>query len=192
MRVASDVVPELIELYRALQSGWEPPRQLTRDEYYAIKADPTPTSLRGFAAFGCSFAGKYFGGYAGQDKRTTVSYATNAANSLGIKRAGLQDVVFHCASYDLFNPVGCLIYCDPPYANTTGYSGAGRFDTDKFWSVVRKWSDAGNTVLISEYTAPDWAVVAWEKPVKTEIRGNAGRLPRIERLYMVDGGVPCR
>ena len=185
VRIAADVVPELIALYRALQEGWTPPRSLTKDEYRAIKADPTPTPLRGFAAFGCSFAGKYFGGYAGKDSRSTRCYATNAANGLEKKRVGLMGCALMCGDYRTFTPKGCLIYCDPPYRGTTAYAGAGKFNSDEFWGRCREWAK-NNVVLVSEYDAPvDCTVVCWEKEVRTEIRGKEGRLPRIERLYQV-------
>ena len=40
-----------------------------------------------------------------------------------------------------------LIYCDPPYQHTTGYSTGG-FDHDKFWDTMRKWSK-NNYIFIS-------------------------------------------
>jgi len=184
-RVASDVVPDLIELYRELQNGWVPPRDFSKAEYDIIRASTGSSALRGFAAFGCSFAGKYFGGYAGQDKRTTVSYASNAANGLEKKRPGLMNVELSCVSYDTHQPTGYLIYCDPPYANTTAYAGAPPFDSARFWAMCRWWAANDNIVLVSEYEAPSDIPVCWEKQVQTEIRGKLGRIDRTEKLFLL-------
>lgn len=190
VRIASDIMPDLIALYKELQNGWQPPMNLTVEQYQQLKADPEPTALKAFAGFGCSFAGKYFGGYAGNN--TERSYATNAANSLKKKTKGLDGVDFYCGSYDSFTPQGCLIYCDPPYKGTTAYKGAGKFDSERFWDICRKWA-TNNIVLISEYDAPSDFILVWEKAVKTDIRGTAGQLDRIERLFMapMTGGAIC-
>jgi DNA adenine methylase len=46
----------------------------------------------------------------------------------------------------------------------------------------------GNTVIISEYKAPNDFKCIWEKEVKTEMRTNAnGREDRIERLFTYCG-----
>ena len=42
-----------------------------------------------------------------------------------------------------------IIYCDPPYKNTTGY--LKEFDHDRFWQWVKKQSQP---VFVSEYDAP--------------------------------------
>ena len=54
-----------------------------------------------------------------------------------------------------------LIYCDPPYKATEGYS-TGEFDHDKFWETMRKWSQ-NNCVFISEETAPSDFKVVWKR-----------------------------
>ena len=43
-----------------------------------------------------------------------------------------------------------IIYCDPPYKNTTGYTKS--FDHDSFWQWVRS---CPHPVYVSEYSAPD-------------------------------------
>ena len=63
-RVASDISEPLITLYKALQQGWDPPEVLTREEYAQLKKRQDPYDpLTAFAGFGCSFGGKWFGGY---------------------------------------------------------------------------------------------------------------------------------
>jgi len=48
---------------------------------------------------------------------------------------------------------------------------------------MRRWSE-NNTVIISEYNAPDDFKCIWQKKTKTEIRnGDNIREDRVERLY---------
>jgi DNA adenine methylase len=67
----------------------------------------------------------------------------------------LGNTYFDCKDYRELNPEGYIIYCDPPYEGTTQYSKklVGDFDTNEFWSIMRKWSN-NNKVFISEYNAP--------------------------------------
>jgi hypothetical protein len=41
-------------------------------------------------------------------------------------------------------------------------------------------------MLVSEYSAPDWATVLWQKSVRTDMNAkNGGKIPRIEKLFTV-------
>src|ERR1700750_2056717 len=61
--ILSDASPDLIAMWQALQNGWEPPENVTLEEYEAQRHAPV-SALRGFVGYGCSFGGKWFGGYA--------------------------------------------------------------------------------------------------------------------------------
>jgi DNA adenine methylase len=180
----------LISMYKALQFGWRPPKELSRTEYEYIKGhkDENP-ALTGFVGFGCSFAGKWFGGYAKDD--TGRNYCLNAYNSLMKKFKGLEDAKFECNSYSDLNPHDSIIYCDPPYNGTTQYdkSEVGDFNHDMFWEVVRGWGDKShnNIVLISEYTAPEGIRCIWEKSVKLDIRDKTNnKKARVEKLFAIN------
>lgn len=180
-REAYDKHPYLIAMYNALQDGWEPPKDLTKEEYYQIKENGTDYE-KGFVGFGCSFAGKWWGGYASEPNR---NYCLNAHNSILEKMQTLSDVKFDVADYKDLNFNNCIIYCDPPYQGTTQYGLVGNFDTDEFWSTMRKWSEK-NTVIISEYSAPDDFKSIWSKEVKLDIRDkNNEKQDRIEQLFMM-------
>jgi DNA adenine methylase len=151
-RLASDANSALITMYQALQRGWVPPDSLSEEEYANLKGIQDPSDpLTAFAGFGCSFAGKWFGGFARAAGRP--AYALSTSRSLMKQLPLIQDVEFrHCFYWD-HKPEGYLIYCDPPYAGTTPYDGVGKFDHERFWVTMREWSKS-NIVLISEYTAP--------------------------------------
>ena len=183
-RHAYDIHKELIAMYKALQKGWIPPETLSKDEYDYIRSNGTD-KLKAFAGFGCSFGGKYFGGYAKNIRAD--NYARNARNSLLRKIKTMQDVKFECKDYRKLEYENVLIYCDPPYANTTKYK-VGDFDSEAFWQWCRDMSKT-NTVIISEYIAPADFKCIWQKKIKTEIRTMAtGREDRIEKLFVYCGG----
>lgn len=182
-RQASDVVEDLILLWQALQTDWQPPTQVSEDEYKALRG-AAPSALRGFVGFGCSFGGKWFGGYA---RHYPVSnYAATSARSVNKQRKLLTGVNFCHQSYATLDPIDALIYCDPPYADTTHYGAAKGFDSVVFWRVVRGWSQH-NIVIVSEYKAPDDFECVLEIPTKLSLREANGCAPRTERLFRWKG-----
>ena len=183
-KFGSDLNKSLILLWQALQNGWKPPNEISEEEYMRLsKADDS--ALRAFVGFGCSFAGKWFGGYARSNVRR--NYASNAKNSLITKLAGLENTKFIHNDYrKVFNsPRNMVIYCDPPYQGTTQYGAIGDFDSQSFWSVMRKWSKH-NIVLISEYKAPNDFACVWKHETKTDIRTTTGRENRTEMIFKME------
>lgn len=81
-------------------------------------------------------------------------------------------------SIDVKNAV---IYCDPPYANTTKYKDD--FNHDEYWNWVRKMSK-NNIVLCSEYNAPDDFDCIWSKELTTTLDKNS-RSKAVEKLFMI-------
>lgn len=183
-RVAADGNAALIALYQALQCGWEPPEFVGEDEYAACKArmdvsDP----VTAFCAFGVSFAGKWFGGYARSGK---TCYAATTKRSLLKQLPAIADVTFSHGMFHQWQPRNALVYCDPPYANTTEYGAFGGFDHNLFWQTMREWVAAGNTVIVSEYSAPpDFPCVHEMHSQMGLTSGDAGgRTKRVERMFM--------
>jgi DNA adenine methylase len=184
--IASDIHPDLIALLRAIQGGWIPPENVTRAQYelYKDQPDQLPPALRAFVGFGCSFGGKWFGGYAAGESR---NYAAESRRSLLQLKSRIQHVAFMCCDYRELNPHHMLIYCDPPYANTTeyGYSEASVFNSYEFWSVMKQWVRQDNTVIVSEYTAPIGVeeVYRWDK--KTTLMHTGEAQDRVDKLFLV-------
>ncbi len=75
--------------------------------------------LTGFVGIGCSYSGKWFGGYA--RNKTGRNYCLNAHNSILKQLNEIRDIKFDCKDYKELEFDGCLIYCDPPYKETTKY-----------------------------------------------------------------------
>lgn len=177
-RTASDSNSALITMWKALQEGWVPPENITENMYASYKEAQNPTDpLTAFIGIGCSFGGKWFGGYARSAER---NYCTNARNSLLRQLPKIKDVLFKDRDYRNWIPYNCLVYCDPPYQGTTGYKD--KFDHEVFWSTMREWSK-NNTVIISEYKAPEDFECVLEIPTKTDMRVAGKQESRIEKLF---------
>ena len=181
-RYAYDFNEYLIALYREVQAGYELPDTITEEEYKYIKNHKDEDkALTGFVGFGCSFAGKWFGGYARNCSKQ--NYCKGSKNSLLRKMQTMNDVVFEWSDYKILMLNKALIYCDPPYDGTTKYTGTPDFDSKLFWDVMRKWSE-NNDVYISEYVAPDDFVCVLEVPTNTSIRDKSGNVcKRVEKLF---------
>lgn len=188
-RTASDINEYLICLYQALQQGYELPDHCTKEQYDYIRAhQDEDKALAGFIGIACSFAGKWWGGYA-RDSRLTDKgrdHCEVGKRSILKKMETCQDVEFMSGSYDEFIPHDMLIYCDPPYQGTTSY--AFDFDHRKFWATMRRWS-RNNDVYISEFEAPDDFKVVWEKEGRVETRDKDNqRKKKIERIFKYKEG----
>ena len=142
----------------------ELPEQVS-EEYYQSAKGTHAHPINSWIRYACSFGGKFDNGYA-RDK-TSRNYAKEQKNSALKQSPKIQDVEFICCSYEeLSNVTNSLIYCDPPYQGTTGYK-TGAFDHDKFFAWCRGMKSKGNSVFVSEYSAPDDFELVWQGEVKT-------------------------
>ena len=182
-RYAYDLNEYLIKMYQDVQNGYDLPDMISEKQYQYIKNHKDENKgLAGFVGFGCSFAGKWFGGYA-RDKRKSCDFAHTSKISLLKKMNTMKDVIFECKDYKTLNPQNCLIYCDPPYQGTTKYTGVPNFDYNEFWNIIRQWS-MKNDVFISEYNAPSDFISVLTIPTKTDIRDSHNKnIKKIEKLF---------
>ena len=80
---------------------------------------------------------------------------------------------------------GMVIYCDPPYRDTTKYA-TGNFDYEKFYRWCKDMAK-NNIVLISEYWMPDDGFECiWQGNLKCTL-DKASRTDKVERLYICKG-----
>ena len=146
--------------------------------------------MKGLYGFGLSFGGDYFSGYiqkyAGASGRNFYSELKNSLKSIqgAISR---KDVKFYHRKYDAWKPKGMLVYCDPPYKDTTQYK-VGDFDHEKFWNVMRKWSK-DNYVFVSEETAPKDFKCVWKKPKLRSLTPIKSKMHvSMEKVFVFSGG----
>ena len=189
-RVGGELNKYIAAMWIALESGWVPPIYITKEQYAHIRdnKDHYPPSIVGYVGICCSYSGKWFGGYAGvvQTKGGTRDYMLEAHRNVMKQVANLRGVVFKQASYDMLEiPDSSIIYCDPPYANTTNYSSL--FDSERFWGWCRAKSKEGHRVFVSEYNAPGDFLCIWEKPVSSCLSANGvsgGPKVSTEKLFI--------
>lgn len=182
-KILNDKHEYLIAMLKGVQSGYELPDAITPEEYKYIREHKDEDKiLTGFVGFGCSFGGKWFGGYA--RNKTGTNYAAQSKKSLLKDMAGLMDVEFTCSDYrDVELSKNCIVYADPPYDGTTGY-GREKFDSAEFWDYMRKISQ-NHIVLISEQTAPEDFISIWSKPfTRTLDRNKENQFKVTEQLFV--------
>lgn len=65
-RVGNDIHKELISLFKQLQTGWQPPKTITEEEYNEVRLNKEkyPDYYVALVGFCATFGNKYFGGYA--------------------------------------------------------------------------------------------------------------------------------
>ena len=147
-----------------------------------------------WAGIGCSYGGKWFGGWVNDYKENRrakngrlPNHQTESRNSLLRQSSHLEEVAFiHCSYKDLEIPERSLIYCDPPYAGTTAYKD--KFDHVFFWQWCREMVDFwGHTVFVSEYAAPEDFICVKEILTNTQLGNgsNTGNQIKIEKLFKV-------
>lgn len=180
----SDASPDLMALWSALQCGWMPPETITRAQYDALRRAPV-SALRGFAGYGCSFGGKWFGGYAhNNDDR---NYAGTAGRLLSKRIGNLGNVKFMVADYrDVTIGSHSVVYCDPPYRSMTKYARLSEFDNDEFWKRMESWSLI-TAVFVSEYDAPPGWQSVLEVTPQLSLKANSNSSKATERLWVYRG-----
>lgn len=188
--IAGDLSEDLILMWQGLTDGSFVAPDAISEEEYALLRSQEPSALRGLAGFGGSFGGKFFAGYARgglQANGQPRNHQGESARAATRIADALKDTptVFELASYETWvAEPGMVIYCDPPYVNTQGYT-TGSFDTDKFWDVCDSWVDGGASVFVSEYVAPGhWESVWHQSHRQSLVLPEQGRNTTTERVFM--------
>lgn len=194
--IANDFNEYLIEMWKALLSGWIPPQYVSKDEYYEIKSTigscDENKSLIGWVGFNCSYSGKWFDGYSGVVNTKTGkirNYQDEAIKNINSQLEMIGDnIKVVNQSYDeMYIPDGSVVYCDPPYANTRRYKN--KFNSNKFWDWVRLLSERC-IVYVSEYNAPDDFECVWSKQLKSSLSANhqsGTTTTSVEKLFKYKG-----
>jgi DNA adenine methylase len=191
IRWGNDLAYYAVSLLDAIgNGGYIPPDEVTEKEYQEVKKHPYlyPPEYVGFLAYSCSYAGKFWGGFAKSvdTKGNPRNMAAEQVRQLTKQAVGLRGVHFTSVNYlDMQIPDGSTIYCDPPYAGTTKYKGY--FDHDVFWQWVDVKAQSCR-VFVSEYSAPDWCECVWEKDVTNSLTKNTGAKSGTERLFKCHKG----
>lgn len=190
IRIGNDSNKYLIAFWQEMQNGLDLKSiQMDIDTYKDIRSnkDNYPDYMVAIAGILASYNAKWFGGYAKthtvkspSDRRAYIrNYYRESIDNVVVQMPNLQDVQFVCGDYKSINPHNAVVYCDPPYANTTGYKDS--IDYDEYWNWVRNLSK-DNIVLCSEYNAPSDFECIWEGRITTTL-DNASRSKATEKLF---------
>lgn len=187
-KIGSDIDKYVIATLIGLRDGVIPPKEVSKEFYLDVKNNKDNYSdfLVGYIGYELSFGAKWFGGYVKRDDKKFRGdiYSYNAC----MKQAeNLKDIEFKCCSFDTYkNLSGYVIYCDPPYRETTSYKQKN-FDYELFYNWCREMSK-NNIVLISEYSMPDDFKRIWEKVTTVSLDSNKitgdSKNIRTERLFV--------
>lgn len=173
-RIANDFNRYLIAMFEGLVSGKNYPEKISRELYddvrecFRSRSDKYDPGFIGWVGFMASYRAKFFGGYSGDsvgNKSRPRYYIPEAIRNVMRQIPKLQGVEFRSGDYkNLQIPDESIIYCDPPYMDTTGYSVG--LNHDEFWQWCRERVYEGHKVYISEYQAPDDFIKIWEAPIQ--------------------------
>jgi len=191
-RIGADANPYLICLFKSLQNGYVPPDRVSEGEYMKVRIEREVNPRTAFIGFGCSYSGKWFGGYARSirkdtpnadfSNKTARNYCTEAKKNLLNQLPNIIDVNFVLSNYqNLQIPPNSLIYCDPPYEGTTKYRNSLNYDI--FWNWCREKSNEGHVVFVSEYKAPGDFECVWQKEIVSSLTKNTGAKRGVEKLF---------
>lgn len=144
----SDIDPEIITFWKDIQNGFIPKiRELTKDEYLAIRSKEVRDSQDIFLLYNYAFMGVRNGGYFDYPKS---KQETNLKKVIEMSKL-LENKVIECKKYTEYTDItNTLIYCDPPYKDTRCHY-VKNFNTQEFIDWCIKMSKQGNIVFVSEY-----------------------------------------
>lgn len=191
-RLAADVNPYLIGMWKGLLDGEKYPEAISRKMYMEAKEayknqDYTTYSQSELGWFGymSSYNGLFYHSYSGVGADGRDYIQTSIAN-ISKQVGSMRGCELECCSYEnLKIPDNSIIYCDPPYQGTKGYDVD--FDYPKFyeWCFCKK--SEGHSIFISEYSMPSDFTCIWSMEVANSLdRYSEKKGKRIERLFTID------
>lgn len=111
----------------------------------------------------------------------------NFLNALSISLESLESLEVYQGCYKelkLPKPSECVIYCDPPYANTTGYI-CGYFNHTEFYDFCENLARLGYKVFISEYwMPPERFKSVFNVDKRQQLNGLGARAIKQEHLFV--------
>lgn len=193
-RIANDKDRYLIAMWKELQKGWVPVEHVTEELWRSVRSSPElhEDHIRGYVSFCASFGADPNGGFARNVRKdapnaeilnsTTKSYSRQSRNNILKQLPLLQNITWLSEDYlNLEIPENAIVYCDPPYNGTTGYSA--NLNHTEFWAWVREKSKIA-TVFVSEYSAPPDFNCIWQQDINNTLNNIDGnRAVVTEKLF---------
>lgn len=180
---AGDVHPDLMQMWQAVARGWVPPSVVTEEQHRWLR-DQSPSALRGFVGFCCSFSAIWFNTFARPGEGSPRNLADEASRSVTRMRPILERAELRHCSYEAWEvSAGDVVYCDKPYEGTQEYAGTVPFDHPRFWRTADLWVERGASVFVSEYSAPGHWTAVGEANHRMSTAGGSRQAATTERLF---------
>jgi len=152
--------------------------EFTEEMYKQLRANDN-YRFKSYVGYTASYSGKWLGGWC-RDSEGKRDYVAEAYKNALKQSPKLQGVHLYNLDYkDLPIPDSSIIYCDPPYANTTKYKSS--FNHEQFWDWCRQQAALGHTVFVSEYQAPDDFTCVWQKEIASSLTKDTGSKKGVEK-----------
>ena len=161
---SSDYNEDLIYLLNHLKENpeFEMPK-ISREKFKELKNQNENSFEKSFALLFCTYMSYYRGSYAPEsvtDKKGNV-HNFHLRNYNNLKKGVvpvLNKINLSVCDYQFWDARlkngGFIVYCDPPYCHTYQAYKKKIFDTEQFWTTVKKWKNYGNYVFVSELKCP--------------------------------------
>jgi len=157
--------------------------EFDENDYKNLRLPSNNCFYKEYASFAFSYGGKYLGGWR-RDRLGKRDYVAEAYRNALRQSPLLKGVILvNCDYTKLKIPKNSLIYCDPPYKNTTNYKY--RFCHEQFYDWCRFQSKLGHYVFVSEYYCPEDFEEVFCKRLPSSLTANTGEKLGIEKLYKV-------
>jgi len=183
-RIGSDINPYLIDALITIRDKIDKipknNQEFSENDYKKLKENDE-YEFKGYAGFAFSYSGKWLGGWC-RDKTGKRDYVRESYENACKQSPLLKSVELINSDYlNLSIPDNSLIYCDPPYRNTTKYKDA--FNHDIFWDWCRKKANQGHVIFVSEYDAPSDFECVWQKEGASSLTQHTGSKKAVEKLF---------
>lgn len=192
LRIAADVNPYLMGMWKGLLDGESYPEEISRETYNEAKKayrekNYTTYSIPelGWIGYVASYNGLFYHSYSGVSASDGRDYIKASIDNIKKQVELMRGCELHCCSYEnLGIPENSIIYCDPPYQNTKGYDV--EFDYPRFyeWCFCKK--SEGHKIFVSECSMPLEFTCLWSMEVSNSLdRYSKVKGKRTEKLFTV-------
>lgn len=107
-----------------------------------------------------------------------------ANTTLDFGKLNISNASYDMADFSKYPKDKTIIYCDPPYKNTTQKYRHSGLDYDKFYNDLREWHQQGYRIFISEYDMPSDFECILEINTRDKLSSNI-QGKRTEKLFML-------
>ena len=159
----------------------------TEKEYKYVRdhKQEFPDWYVGCYGFLTTFGSKFFGGWGRTNKDSSGEVWNTRIPNFLKEHDSYQGIEFICDDYLTFNVPSerCVIYCDPPYADTLKYH-VKNFSKKDFenWCIENSTT---HSLFISEYNMDDRFTSVWHSKINFSMQHKEIGVYRTEQLYIV-------